>query len=204
MKPCPKCEQHNPDDAQFCGQCGTPFPSVESSPLMTDDELWRAFIGPNADRYLEQFKKFAFTGSPRFNLTWNWMAFLFTFLWFLYRKMYLYAFVYAVGPSVSFLMTGDVAVGIVWQTMAAISANYIFYWHVKDELAEIKQRPWPSRGLQERAIKEAGGVQPYVIWVGAALVALSLAALVESYKDGSLEKGKILPARPKHSSAQNV
>jgi len=102
MKPCPKCEQQNPDDAHFCGQCGAPFPSVEPSPLMTDDELWRAFIGPNADRYLAQFKKFNFTGAPRYNLTWHWPAFLFIpFLWFLYRKMYLYAFVYAVGPAVS-------------------------------------------------------------------------------------------------------
>ena len=45
--------------------------------------------------------------NPQFALTWNWPAFLFiSFLWFLYRKMYLYAAVYAIGPMVSTYLTG--------------------------------------------------------------------------------------------------
>lgn len=205
MKPCPKCEQQHPDDAQFCGQCGAPFPSAESAPLMTDDELWRSFIGPHADRYLEQFKKFAFTGAPRYNLTWHWPAFLFVpFLWFLYRKMYLYAFVYAVGPAVSTFLTNDLMVGLVWSIMAAVSANYVYYWHVREEVGEIKKKPWLNRAAQEQAIQEAGGVQPYVIGVGVVLYALFFAALFQALQEGSLEGGKLPPARPRPSSQQNL
>lgn len=201
MKPCPHCEQPNPDDANFCGKCGTPFPAADSAPPLTDDELWRAFIGPNADRYLEQFKKFTFTGTPRYNLTWNWAPFLFSpFLWFLYRKMYLYAFVYAIGPVVSFLLTQDLGVVVVWSVIAAVSANYIYFWHVRDATAEIRKRPWPSRAMQERAIREAGGVQPYVIWVGVGLFLLSLGALYQAIKEGPPEKGKVPPTRPKPTS----
>ena len=204
MKPCPKCAQPNPDEAHFCGQCGAPFPSVEPSLLMTDDELWRAFIGPNADRYLEQFKKFSFTGAPRYNLTWHWPAFLFVpFLWFLYRKMYLYAFVYAVGPAISTFLTQDLMVGLVWSIMAAVSANYIYYWHVREQVAGIRKKPWLDRTAQERAIQEAGGVQPYVIGVGLVLYALFFAALFQAIQEGPPEGGKFPPVRPKPSSERN-
>lgn len=172
---------------------------------MDDTELWRAFIGPHADRYLEQFKKFTLTGTPRFNLTWNWPAFLFVpFLWFLYRKMYLYAFVYAIGPAVSAFLTSDLLVGFVWSVMAALSANYIYYWHGREEIAEIKKRFWSSREMQEQAVREAGGVQTYVIGVGVVLYALFFAALFQMIQDGQLEKGKFTPARPKQSSVQGV
>ncbi len=177
------------------------MPAAESAPLLTDDEIWRAFIGPNADRYLEQFKKFAFTGAPRFNLTWHWPAFLFIpFLWFLYRKMYLYAAVYAVGPAVSTFLTNDLMAGLVWSIMAGVSANYVYYWHVREEVGEIKKKPWLNRAEQEQAIQEAGGVQPYVIGVGIVLYALLFAALFQSIQEGSLDGGKFPPARTKPSS----
>ena len=146
MKPCEKCKQQNPDDALFCLQCGETFPSsppsteVQTSPPPLDEEPhWRAFIGPNADRYLQQFRKFTKGPTPRFALTWHWPAFLFDpFLWFLYRKLYLYAMVYAVGPVLSAYLTGDVSVGIVWRIMAGVSANYVYYWHVRDNLAKVR------------------------------------------------------------------
>src|SRR6476620_11810629 len=115
MKACTQCQQQKQDDANFCYQCGNDLgasnaASVTSTPFSsrTDEDLWRDFICPNADRYLEQFKKFGSPQSPRFALTWNWPSFLYvSFLWFLYRKMYLYAAVYAIGPMVSTYLTGD-------------------------------------------------------------------------------------------------
>ena len=205
MKPCPKCEQQNPDEANFCGQCGAPFQAAGEPAAMTDEELWRAFIGPNADRYLEQFKKFTFTGAPRYNLTWHWPAFLFVpFLWFLYRKMYLYAFVYAVGPAVSTFLTNDLMAGLVWSIMAAVSANYVYYWHVREEVGEIKKKPWLSRAAQEQAVREGGGVQPYVIGVGMVLYALFFATLFKMIQEGPPDGGKFPPAHPKPSSERRV
>jgi hypothetical protein len=135
MKFCSQCQQQNQDDANFCYQCGQDLApatgeSADSSPASstasgrTDQDLWIDFIGPNADRYLEHFKKFGTPQSPRFALTWNWPAFLFvSFLWFLYRKMYLYAAVYAIGPMVSTYLTGDMTSGIVWSVVAGVPSR---------------------------------------------------------------------------------
>jgi Predicted membrane protein len=136
MKFCSKCTQANPDDAGFCSQCGTVFDNetamavAAADPALESDEirLWRSFIGPQKaillslkkgwswerpdDYYLNQFKKFSAGGTSRFALTWHWPAFLVDpFLWFLYRKMYLYALIYALGPVLSAYLTGDFTVG---------------------------------------------------------------------------------------------
>lgn len=191
MKPCQSCEQPNPDDARFCQQCGSPFSAQSheaATPLPLEEaQLWRAFIGPNADRYLEQFHKFTTGGTPRFALTWHWPAFLVDpFLWFLYRKMYLYAVVYAVGPVLSVYLTGDYTVGIVWRIIAGASANYIYYWHVKEHLARIRAGVHDS-AAQDPLLRDLGGVQPYVIWLGVALYLLALALLIEVIREGPPE-----------------
>lgn len=166
-------------------------------PILDEPQLWRSFIGPNADRYLEQFRKFTVAGEPRFALTWHWPAFLFDpFLWFLYRKMYLYAAVYAIGPVLSAYFTGDLTVGVVWRIMAGASANYIYYWHVREQVATIKEKAGLGGEAQERSLKDLGGVQPYVIWVGVALHILMFAVLIKAIQEGSSEGGKLPPLKP--------
>lgn len=207
MKACVQCKQQNTDDANFCHQCGNALVSsevsaatvVEASPptsIQTDEELWRQFIGPNADRYLEQFKKFSSNGQPKFALSWNWPAFLFiSFLWFLYRKMYLHALVYAIGPMISTYLTGDITVGIVWSVMAGATANYLYYWHCREHIAEIKKRGLSHPDMREFALKEVGGVQPYVIWVGVAFYILFVATLIKMIQEGPIDFDK-LPTKP--------
>jgi hypothetical protein len=207
MQACRQCRQPNAEDANFCHQCGTALAATESAKapvveasaptsVLTDEDLWRQFIGPNADRYLEQFKRFSGNGQPKFALSWNWPAFLFiSFLWFLYRKMYLHALVYAIGPMVSTYLTGDVTVGIVWSVMAGATANYLYYWHCREQIAEIKKRSLSHPDMRDFALKETGGVQPYVIWVGVAFYILFIATLIKMIQDGSPELNK-LPAKP--------
>jgi len=153
----------------------------DSAPVHDDDTIWRQFIGPNADQYLETFKKFSATGRPKFALSWNWPAFLYiSFLWFLYRKMYLHAFVYAIGPMISTYLTGDVSAGIVWSIMAGATANYLYYWHCLEHIGGIKK----AGTMDPTVIKDSGGVQPYVIWVGVAFYILFLVTLVKMAQEG--------------------
>ena len=213
MKPCGQCQQQNQDDANFCYQCGTGLqsdtaPSVTTTAFSsrTDSELWRDFIGANADSYLEQFKKFGPPQSPRFALTWNWPAFLYvSFLWFLYRKMYLYAAVYAIGPMVSTYLTGDMTSGIVWSVVAGATANYVYYWHCREHIAAIKQQAWNDPAQQHDVLKEEGGVQPYVIWVGVVLYLLFSLMMFKMLQEGALEIEKA-PKKPAKTarSARNV
>ena len=118
---------------------------------------------------------------------------LISFLWFLYRKMYLHAFVYAIGPMASTYITGDMTVGVVWSVMAGATANYLYYWHCKEELAGIKEAGKRNPAAQEAALKEAGGVQPYVIYVGIALYVIALAGLAKMIEEGQLDKDTTPP-----------
>lgn len=198
MTACSHCNQQNPDDANFCHQCGTKLAeavktateaaATEAStaqPIQDEETLWRQFIGPAADHYLSVFRKFSANGQPRFALSWNWPAFLYiSFLWFLYRKMYLHAFVYAVGPMVSTYFTGDFSVGIVWSVMAGATANYLYYWHCREHIAEIKKVGGIDQAGQAAALRESGGVQPYVIWVGVFFYIIFLATLTKMVQEG--------------------
>lgn len=210
MKPCSRCNQQSPDDANFCHQCGASFEASTGSetaavdapppsPIQNEETLWRQFIGPNADRYLDTFKRFSSDGQPKFALSWNWPAFLYiSFLWFLYRKMYLHAFVYAVGPMVSTYLTGDFSAGIVWSIMAGATANYLYYWHCRERIGEIKKAGGLNRTAQEAALKESGGVQPYVIWVGVVFYILFLITLAKMAQEGppDLDKHPAKPDKP--------
>lgn len=209
MKPCAQCQQQNQEDAKFCYQCGYTL-TVDSEPATattmtnTDEHLWRQFIGPHADRYLNHFKKFGLGERPRFAFTWNWPAFLFiSFIWFLYRKMYTYALVYALGPMVSTYLTGDVTVGLVWSIMAGATANYVYYWHCREKIGEIKRGSWADSTQQDEALKEAGGVQPYVIYVGIAFYVLFMMTMIKMLQDGPSdgERSPEKPAKPTAASS---
>lgn len=213
MKTCSQCRQPNEADANYCFQCGTTLTAataeIETESTLTtpaplpDADLWRRFIGPHADRYLAHFKKFGPESSPRFALTWNWPAFLFvSFLWFLYRKMYLYALVYAIGPMASTYLTGDMTVGIAWSMVAGATANYVYYWHCREQIAAIKKRGWSNPAGQDQAVKEAGGVQPYVIYVGIAFYVLFVMTMIKLIQDGEFdsERSPGKPAKPTATS----
>ena len=175
MKYCTQCQQENRDDARFCHQCGGAFSSdppaaaiePDQAAPQTDTELWKAFLGPNADRYLETFKKFTGPSGPQFALTWHWPAFVFEpFLWFLYRKMYVYALIYAIGPAMAFYITQDLSADLIWRIIAGASANYIYFWHAKEQLAKIKSERGTGGESRQQMLGELGGVQPYVVWSG--------------------------------------
>jgi len=221
MKSCNQCNQQSPEDANFCHQCGAALgagagpadhgsaaaqaaDTTESStppPIQDDEILWRQFIGPNADKYLETFKRFSSDGRPKFALSWNWPAFLFiSFLWFLYRKMYLHAFVYAVGPMISTYLTGDFSAGIIWSVMAGATANYLYYWHCREHIGEIKKAGRLTATEQEIVLKESGGVQSYVIWVGLAFYLFFLVALVKMIQEGPPDSDT-RPVKPEKSAA---
>ena len=209
MKSCAQCKQQNQEDAKFCYQCGNTL-AVEPEALLaapvihTDENLWRQFIGPHADRYLKHFKKIGLGEESKFVVTWNWPAFLFiSFVWFLYRKMYVYALVYALGPMISTYLTGDLTVGLVWSIMAGATANYVYYWHCREHIGKIKKGSWTDPVKLDEALKESGGVQPYVIWVGIAFYVLFIMTMIKMLQDGPTdgERSPEKPAKPTAASS---
>jgi hypothetical protein len=105
--------------------------------------------------------------------------------------------VYAVGPVVSAFLTGDFTIGIVWRIMAGASANYIYYWHIKEHVSDIKKKPVANPAMLEEQIRDRGGVQPYVVWLGIALHLFLLWVILEMFREGVPPTGPIQPSKPK-------
>ena len=125
---CSKCGSANDDAAKFCVSCGNALspagkagsiPPVQVEEPASDEEYYRAVIGhKNQDYYLEHFSRF--DDERKMSPTWNWSAFLVTFFWFLYRKMWLNAVIYFFLPFILMMLfwavgavAGGVFVGIV-------------------------------------------------------------------------------------------
>ena len=210
MKSCPACSQEVPDEARFCLHCGQtlaipeepePGPEPIPQPELSRAQLWEAFVGPNKSLqfsmkegwswrpafkyYKEKFTQIETPDGPKFVLSWNWPAALFdSFLWFLYRKMYLFALLYAVLPAVAIFLTGDMSVGLVSRMLAGGSANYLYYWHVRDKIQRIMALPAMEDQARTQLLREEGGVQLYVLWLGIALHLLMVGLLISAIQQG--------------------
>ena len=114
---------------------------------VTEDEI-AAFIGGKAQQYLLKFRKFSVGGIDCFSATWHWPAFFIGFWWLLYRKMYLWAFVYFILLIIPYV---NVAA---WITLS-ISGNYLYYRYVKGKILRAKTLQ-PSSNIF-KTLSELGG-----------------------------------------------
>ncbi len=159
---CPFCKETILDGAIKCRHCGSMLSNANpvfgtSSDSITVDEI-REFAGANPEYYIQQFSKFTRSGTEEFCPTWNWSCFGLTFLWMLYRKMYLQSlitFVVFCIPGINLLM--HIVVGIV--------GNYLYYRHAREKILEIRAVPSPLD--RNPVFQEAGGVNKWMITVGA-------------------------------------
>ena len=157
---CPYCKETILDGALKCKHCGSmlnldPANTINADNICSDDI--RAFVGGNAHYYIQQFSKFTITGREKFCVTWNWSCFGFTFVWFLYRKMYALAvisFVVFCIPGVNFLL--HIGIGMI--------GNYLYYRHVKGKI--IDTRATQSAQNYIPVLQELGGVNKWVISLG--------------------------------------
>ena len=79
-------------------------------------------------------------------------------------------------------------VGFVWRIVAGTSANYLYFWHVKDHLRRIRERAGPLRPVPEAVIRDTGGVQPYVFALAILLHLFVLFAILQGPpEDGTFQ-----------------
>ena len=132
---CPRCAAANPQEALYCNKCGEQLKSASAPSLIAELALWRQFIGPRADFYLERFRLFREGTQERFVPTWHWPAFGVGWLWYLYCKMYLHAAVFLFGGLLPMVLGAGLTGVVIWNLFAAVAANYLYYMHIKLSLA---------------------------------------------------------------------
>lgn len=134
----------------------------DNSNNISDEEL-SEFIEKNKLKYLYKFTKFKIKNDG-FVPTWHWPAFFFGPLWFLYRKLYIWA---ALTMVIAFMPIGQ----FMAQLAYGMCANYIYY---KDSLKKVSEIKAHNTDLTlSRALKEAGGVHRWVTWTAVAIVVLT-------------------------------
>ena len=158
----------------YCSSCGQRI-VVPAVAAISDLARWRQFIGPRADYYIERFKLFEAGSAKGFKPSWHWPAFGVGWLWFLYRKMYMHAAVFLVGVLLPVLLDAGTVGVLIWNGFAGLTANFLYYTHVKLNLAIIDRRSATDTTARERLIADAGGIQPYVWWLGLGLMAVAIA-----------------------------
>lgn len=147
----------------------------------SENEL-RAFVGPNADYYLEAWKSVEPNDDPQ-RLRWNWPAFFLNVVWLLYRRMYKYFWIaagveVAIGAVQGFVeeLLGIPAGVHGWDFLINVSiatffgrfGTWMYYRHAERKIAEAK-----AHDTSQDAIARAGGVR-WLLPILAMGVALAL------------------------------
>jgi hypothetical protein len=135
-------------------------------PLTVTENEFAAFIGSKAQKYLLKFRNFSIDGIDRFSATWHWPAFLVGFWWLLYRKIYLWAFVYLILLFIPYVNVAS------WITLA-VSGNYLYYRYSKETILRIKISEHSEDIL--KILSERGGINKWVPVVG---IIVSMAAFL--------------------------
>lgn len=153
---CPQCGRNNERADRFCGGCGHALDGAEApaDAAEADRVFYETAIGPKRrDYYLERFARFDEEGGSR--ASWHWPAFFFTQWWLLYRKMWLYAALYFVLPSL-LMMPMAIALGalsgdewswpgwmfgvwfILYFVLPGLFANALYHRHCRRLIARVR------------------------------------------------------------------
>ncbi len=164
MTECPHCRRTVEASFSYCPGCGKNlYPSAATDTKEISEEEIRTFIGKNADYYLRKFRAFRASGQEGFAFTWHWPAFFTGFVWMLYRKLYLWAFIafLLILTPISFplLMVG-------W----GLTGNYLYYRMVRQKILEYKKVGDPR--TSDKDLGQKGGVNRWVWWLGLLLLLL--------------------------------
>ena len=136
--------------------------------------LYEATLGDrNRIYYLTKFKQFDHRGSG-IEISWNWPAFFFSYIWALYRKMYAWFFTYlgffvlAMYLEITgFTWWPSIAITLVWVAFT-VYANSLYYNNIKKKISDAQENVKDDPKLVEH-LQHKGGVHRWVIWSSIAL-----------------------------------
>ncbi len=137
----------------------------------------------NSDFYKDSYDYYSAKFIDMPGVSWNTSAFVFTFSWFAYRKMYFWALIFGLIDAMCSTLTiiaGDLAIYIggfmlVVNLVAGLFGNAIYYNHVRKLSAKTEKL---SKSEAREFIRKMGGSSvPAVIFFAVAM------ALLTSFSD---------------------
>lgn len=140
----------------------------ETAPDQDRHREYEAFIGNNAAHYVAKFRKFNVDGVENFQATWNWPAFLFTFWWMLYRKMYIWALAVFIALHIPYA-------GFIAWIACGLGGNYVYYRFVRGRVEEARAAHPPDLIA---TLRQLGGTHEWVKIVGVVVTLLGIFVLV--------------------------
>jgi hypothetical protein len=128
------------------------------------EEDFAVFIGKNAEGYFRKFKKFKINEPDRFAITWNWPAFLFTYIWLAYRKMYKWAGIaFVIGSILGLFLPFLLPF---WWLLFGMAGNFLYFRHARGKILEVKaDERFNSREELSAALQDEGGVNRWILLI---------------------------------------
>jgi hypothetical protein len=176
---------------------------MSDAPAKDTQRLYRAAVGPkNTEFYVTRFLRFDQPGASR--LSWNWPAFLVSFYWFLYRRMWGYWALYcvaipltfgfvsamlasALGPQVS--QVGNLVELVYAFGVLPVIANALYHHKIRQQIAQAgAQAPDPASQV---TLLESGAHTSSVACLVAlitvlVMVGILLAVRLPAYQDEAI------------------
>jgi hypothetical protein len=137
--------------------------SYGKDPDITEEDF-AVFIGKNAEGYFRKFKKFKINEPDRFAITWNWPAFLFTYIWLAYRKMYKWAGIaFVIGSILGLFLPFLLPF---WWLLFGMAGNFLYFRHARGKILEVKaDERFNSREELSAALQDEGGVNRWILLI---------------------------------------
>ena len=132
---------------------------ITIAPLPSTASCFKLFVGQKYDKYAKKFNKFSKNGKDSYALTWHWPVFFIPVSWFLYRKLYWWAFF-------AYLFSGIPVFNIVVRFCWAMTGNYIYYKHAEKKIMEAKMEYYNL----STNLKTIGGVNNVIIIIVIAIL----------------------------------
>jgi hypothetical protein len=189
---CSQCGAQLPAEAAFCGECGeavhrsSPAQSFVQIPSIVSDETYRLFVGEKYEYYKEKWESARQKGNK---ISWNWPAFFLGPIWLVYRKMFIYFWIFAgvVIAEALFEIAFDFSskifdklvfwgVSILFGTLG----NYWYRLHAIKKMQEIIMTNTPEQTKLE-LVRQGGtsmGAAIAVIGVEAVLLILMIMSII--------------------------
>lgn len=144
----------------------------------------------NTEYYLRHFDRFNSSGP---GITWHWPAFFFTFLWFLYRKMWGWALLYFLLPlpfgvvmralfvdsEKTQVIGGGIYLLIVY-LIFPLFANALYYGHINKRIARVK-RVVAEKEIRAQMLRADGGTSGSIVAALSLLAIAGTAVLLKSF-----------------------